>query len=113
MKNFKFDYDEENDDLFLFEEGKKSSGAVEIGNFVIDFDEDENFVGLEILDASEVLSKILSKVMELTKIKELKVDAINFRNMAAIKLKITTDKDTETANILIPKITEQIPELGY
>ena len=40
MKDFKFDYDEENDDLFIYLEGKKSAGAVEIGDFIVDFDLD-------------------------------------------------------------------------
>ena len=35
MKDFKFSYDEESDDLFIYLDGAKSSGAVEIGDFVI------------------------------------------------------------------------------
>jgi len=113
MKEFKFDYDAENDDLFIYLDGAKSEGGVEMGNFVVDFDENENFVGLEILDASEVFSKLLSKFIELTKIKELKAEASNFRNMASIKLSITTDSQSETANILIPRIIEESPALSY
>jgi uncharacterized protein YuzE len=113
MKQFKFDYDEENDDLFIYLDGSKSNGAVEIGNFVIDFDKDENFVALELTDASKILSKLLAKIIELNKIRELKAEAMNFRNMASIKLKITTDSETETANIIIPTVRENSPAISY
>jgi len=113
MKKYKFDYDKDNDDLFIFEDGKKSAGAVEVGNFVIDLDEDENFVGLEITDAYEVLSKLFSKMVELSKITDLSVDAINFRNMASLKLKITVGSNTETANIILPSIKNKNPDFEY
>ena len=113
MKNFNFDYDEENDNLFIYSGESKSSGAVEFGNFVIDFDEKENFVGLEISEASKVLSRLLSKIIELNKIVELKTDVVNFRNMASIKIKIITDKGSDTANIIIPAIKENSPALDY
>ena len=40
MKEFKFSYDEGNDDLFVYLDGSKSEGAVEIGDFVFDFNKD-------------------------------------------------------------------------
>ncbi|MBU0957732.1 MAG: DUF2283 domain-containing protein [Nanoarchaeota archaeon] len=113
MRDFKFDYDEENDDLFIYLDGAKSKGAVEIGNFVFDFDESENLVAIEIFEASGVFSKLLAKMIELTNIKELKAEIINFRNMAAIQIKITTDSGNDTANITIPCIKEDSPALSY
>ena len=73
MKNFKFDYDPENDDLLVYLENEKSSGGIEAGNFVFDFNNEGEFVGMEILDASETLSNLLSKIIELNNIKEVKV----------------------------------------
>jgi uncharacterized protein YuzE len=113
MKNFNFDYDEENDDLFIYLEGAKSNGAVEIGDFVFDFDKDKNLVSIEILDATKVLSKLLAKIINLSDLKELKADIINFRNMAAIRIKIITNSEPEMINITIPRITEESPALGY
>src|SRR4030043_174743 len=113
MKKFNFNYDAENDDLFVYLEGQKSSGAVEMGSFVLDFDKEGNLVAMQILNASEVLSKILSKIIEITKIKEMRIDIINFRNMEAIKFKLITSKGEETANILIPHIKEKSPVLSY
>lgn len=113
MRNFSFDYDETSDDLFVYLEGQKSKGAVELGNFVLDFDEKGNLVAMEILDASKFLSKVLSKMIILTKIKEMKTEIINFRNMDAIRFEITTDSDKATAHILVPHIKEKSPALIY
>jgi uncharacterized protein YuzE len=111
MEKFNFDYDSDSDDLFIYSEGKKSCGAVELGNFVIDFEKSGNLVAMQILNASEVLSKILSKIIELQKLKQIQVEIINFRNMDALKFKVMDDKNTDTANILIPHIREKNPVL--
>lgn len=113
MQNFKISYDKENDDLFVYLEGKKSKGAVEIGNFILDFDENQNLVAIQILEASIVLSKIAAKLMEVSKIKEFQADIINFRNMTTIQFKIITDSGQDTANLIIPRIKEQSPALSY
>jgi len=113
MKDFKFDYDEENDDLFIYLPDKKSAGAIELGNFVFDFDENERLMALEILDASKTLSKIMSKILELTKIQELKAEVTDFRNMASIKISIKTDLESESVIIVLPNIKEESPAVGY
>ena len=112
MKKFNFDYDSENDDLFVYLEGK-SKGAIELGNFILDFDDEGNLIAMQILNASEVLSKLLSKIIELNKTKEMQVEIINFRNMDAIKFRILTQKTADSANILIPHIREKSPALRY
>ncbi len=114
MKQFKYDYDKENDDLLIYLDSKKSKGSIEMGNFVFDFDEKEDLVGMEIFDASKVLSKLVSKFLKLTKIKELKAEVVNFRNMATIQITITTEKEKNTANIIIPRIKqESSPAVNY
>ncbi len=113
MENFKFSYDEENDDLFIYLENKKSEGAVEMGNFVFDFDEKENLVAIQISEASKVLSKLLSKIIELVKIKNVRVEIVNFRNMTAIRMFVETDKDKFMAPIIVPRIKQNSPALNY
>lgn len=113
MERFNFSYDAENDDLFIYLEGKKSSGAIEIGNFILDFDNKGDLVDMQILNVSEVFSRILSKMIELTKIKEIKMEIINFRNMDAIRFNILDSKTEEKTNILIPHIREKSPVLEY
>lgn len=113
METFNFDYDTDNDDLFVYLEGKKSAGAVELGNFILDFDKKGDLVAMQILNASEVFAKILSKIVQVNKLKQVQIEIINFRNMDAIKFKIITNAEEETANILIPHIKEKSPVLMY
>jgi len=113
MENFNFNYDFESDDLFIYLEGKKSSGAVEMGNFVLDFDEKMNLVAIQILNVTEIFSKILSKMIEISKIKEIKVNIVNFRNMEAIKFNISDGTSEETSTILIPHLKDKSPVLEY
>ena len=113
MERFNFDYDSENDDLFVYLEGKKSAGAVELGNVILDFDSNYNLVAMQILNTSEFFSKIFSKMIEISKIKEIKMEIINFRNIDAIKFSISDNKTEEKANILMPHIKEKSPVLQY
>ena len=113
MRDFKFDYDEENDSLFIYLPDKKSSGAVEFGNFILDFDENEQLVAVEILEASEVLSKLIKKIVELTKIKSLKAEIINFRNTEALNIEVELETGRERVPIILPRIKEKSPALSY
>lgn len=113
MKDFKIDYDVENDSLFVYLEGAKSKGAVEIGNFVLDFDCENNLVAMEILDAKEIFNIILTGVFELSNLIEFKADVVNIRNMAGIKFMVSDGKTTETSSFLIPRRIEKSLALGY
>lgn len=113
MEEFKISYDVESDDLFMRLEGRKSAGAVEIGNFVFDFDGDENLVGIEIINASEVLSKILSRIVTLSQIQSARAKIVNFRNMEAIKLEVNFGDGIERVPIIIPRIKQGSPALRY
>lgn len=57
MVKVKFSYDKENDDLFIYLPKSKSAGAIELGNFVFDFDENGKLVAIQIINASKVFSK--------------------------------------------------------
>lgn len=111
MEKFNFDYDSENDDLFVYLEGKKSSGAIELGNFVLDFDKAGNLVAMQILNVSEVFAKILSKMINPKNINQMEVEIINFRNIDAVKFRVTGESGSETASILVPHIREKSPVL--
>lgn len=113
MQDFKFSYDAENDDLFLYLEGAKSKGAIELGNFIIDLDENQNVIALQILEASEVLSKVLSNLIQLSKIKEIKIESNNFRNMRALKINIVTDSEKSEGVIALPDLRYESPALSY
>lgn len=114
MENFKFDYDEENDSLFVYLEGAKSNGAVELGDFVFDFDKKGNLVAMEIFNVSEVLKTVLSNMIELAKIKEFRVEIFNFRNnRTSIRFYVDDGTNGEYASVIIPRVTEKSPVLEY
>jgi len=112
MEQFKIDYDSENDSLFVYT-GKKSKGAVEIGSFVLDFDERGNLVAMEVLDSSKVFANLLSKMIQLSRISSFKAEIFNFRNMASIKFSISDNQSTESATIILPRFLEESPALSY
>ncbi|MEK6913491.1 MAG: DUF2283 domain-containing protein [Nanoarchaeota archaeon] len=114
MQNFKFDYDEENDSLFAYLDGAKSKGAVEVGDFVFDFDKNGNLVAMEIFEASDLFKTVLSKMIKLAKITEFNVDIFNFRNSrATIRFSISDGVERQFANIIIPRVNEKSPSLQY
>ena len=60
METINVSYGEEDDILFIRRMKERPRGSVEIGDFIIDFSQDmHKAVGLEILNASDVLSKQL------------------------------------------------------
>jgi uncharacterized protein YuzE len=111
MQNFKYSYCAENDDLFLYLENSKSKGSIEVGNFVLDFDKKDNLVGIQIFEASKIFSKILSNIVELTKIKEINIETENFRNMRAIKINIETSLGKSKGIIGLPDLNFESPAL--
>lgn len=52
-KQFTWDYSEKSDILNIHKTGKKTEGSAELGDFTVDFDNEGNVVGIEILNASE------------------------------------------------------------
>lgn len=115
MIDFKFSYDQDNDDLFVYLENKKSAGAIEFGNFIFDFDEKGNLVAMQIIEASQTFSKLMKKIINFAEMTGIKVEAVNFRNMEAVNMKITTPKETTNTNILVPNIRSKTksPALSY
>lgn len=49
-----FDYDAQNDSLFVHTPGKKYKSSMEFGNIILDVAEDNSVIGLEILSTSSV-----------------------------------------------------------
>ena len=60
------DYDAKEDILFL-SRGKKIKDSLDLGNIILDFDQNDNVAGVEILNASKTLSfskKLLSHIQK-------------------------------------------------
>jgi len=71
LGKIKFDYDSENDMLYLYNSGKKSKGSIEFGELVIDLEKKGEITGIEIFDASKYLSELTSKKISKKTLMEL------------------------------------------
>ena len=74
-EKIQIDYDEEFDDLYVYKKDKKSDFSVNLGDFVIDVSKDGSINGIEILEASDTLSKLLNTTITASDIKQAK-DAV-------------------------------------
>ena len=76
-KKAKVDYDEENDVLWVYSGGKVKD-SLEIDNFVIDFSSDDGVVGVEIFNASEMISNFVSDKISKEVLSKVKSARLSF-----------------------------------
>lgn len=115
MHKFNFDYDSENDDLFVFNPKSKSKGSVVIGSLILDFNSKKKLVGIEIEGASSFLAatdKELTKSM-LSNLKACKVDIQIDNNLILVKLLLISQQKETLIPIYAPNIAKQSPALSY
>ena len=77
VKKAKVSYDEENDVLWVHS-GEKVKDSLEVDNFVIDFSHENKVVGVEILDASDIISKLSQNKISKEVLSEIKEANISF-----------------------------------
>lgn len=111
MRTFKADYDKTNDNLFLYYPRKKSSGSVEFGDIVLDFDDEDNVVGIELFDAS-VLIKAASfrNDVKITRslLDRMRSSKMNFKRKGSnivIKCILSSDKGLDIPVSIIAPMT--------
>tara|TARA_Y100000310_G_scaffold289971_1_gene316796 strand:+ start:2968 stop:3330 length:363 start_codon:yes stop_codon:yes gene_type:complete len=119
IRKFKFDYDFENDDLFLYDPNSKSKASIEIDDLIIDYNKNKEVSGIELLNASSFF-KVLSSAdflvdKEILKsIQDCKVEIIPKSNFFMIKFILSfKSKKTITTPVIVPIINESSPSLAY
>jgi uncharacterized protein YuzE len=105
MPKFEFDYDLGNDSLFIFKKGSKSKGSIELGNFIYDFDSENNLTGIEILSAKEILAELVNydvteKMLE--NIKEVDVKIRIVSNLLMIKIRMAFNPQIFEKDLIAP-----------
>ena len=115
MRKFKFDYDPENDNLFLYDPNSKSKASIEIDDLIIDYNSDKEVSGIEILKASSFLKEISSEMpVSLNDVQDCKVEIITKSNFFVIKFMLVfKSKKTLTTPVIVPIINESSPSLAY
>lgn len=120
MVNFEFNYDIENDNLFIYRKGIKARGSVELGNFVLDFDSKKVLTGMEIMNATETISEYTDKPKRT--IKNILKNLIkcqgyskNMGNLVLTKVTLHSSYKAEVAQLPVtyPSITNTSPSLAY
>ena len=118
MSKFKFSYDEENDDLFLYNSNSRSKGSVEIGNLIMDYNNKKEFVGLQIINASKFLKDIsngetLNTIKKLLKnLKDCKMEVKPKNNLLIIKVYLFSKMKEISPVLSVPLISESSPALA-
>ncbi|MDD5133305.1 MAG: DUF2283 domain-containing protein [Candidatus Nanoarchaeia archaeon] len=117
MQKYNFSYDIENDDLFIFRPNCKSNASVEMGNFIFDYNNKKEFVGLQIINASKFLKDWISEEdlrnikSILSSLKECKLDVKQENNLLLIKIFLFSPIKNIMAPIMTPRLVEVSPSL--
>ena len=108
IRNFEFDYDTENDSLFMFDSKLKSKASVELNDLIIDYSSKGEISSLEVLNAKRFFSDIAGKYVDsLASIKECKLEIIPKNNILLIKFFFKFNSDEKLSlPLLIPTINE-------
>jgi uncharacterized protein YuzE len=95
-ENFSWDYSEKSDILNVHEVGKKTAGSAELADFTIDFDNNGNVVGLEVMHASEFFSDV-----DITNLSEIKT--------AKLLIKPRGNALTVAVKLSLPHMEQVVP----
>ena len=116
-RNFAFDYDPENDNLFLYNPKSKAKASIEIDDIVIDFDSKKQLSAIEITNATKILSTLIKEKNTIKKtmlrdIKTCKIEIIKQNNHLVIRLFITLKSKKIFTPLIIPSIIEPSPSIA-
>ena len=113
---FRFDYDAENDLLYLYNPAKKSKGSIEFGELIIDLEKKGEIVGLEILEASKYLSELTGRKITKTALKNLENASVSHsaRNgTVMIKIMLKIEKEEILAPVAIQDMHYKSPIMAF
>jgi uncharacterized protein YuzE len=119
MQKFNFSYDKENDDLFIFNPKSKSRGSVELGNIILDFNAKKELVGIQIMDASNIIADIINEKSYslvkklLSNLKSCRVDIKPKGNFLIVKIFLMSKVKEISPVLPLPSIKETSPALAY
>jgi uncharacterized protein YuzE len=117
IKQFSFDYDPENDNLFLYNPKSKSKASIELDNIIIDFNSKKQLSAIEITNATKILASLIKEKTALDKnmlqeIKDCKIEIIKQNNHLIIRLFIVLKSKKIFTPIVIPTINEPSPSIA-
>ncbi|MFH1916946.1 MAG: DUF2283 domain-containing protein [Nanoarchaeota archaeon] len=113
IRTFKFDYDSENDDLFLYDPKSKSKASIELDDVIVDFNSNNEVSAIEIMNASSFLKDVSQGFQHawLNEMTGSKVDIIVKENFLVIKMILVFRAGEIITLLMIPTITKTSPAL--
>ncbi len=105
ISEMKFDYDKENDDLYIIRKDSNVKSSVMFGDMILDVSKDDMLVGIEMLDASNILGVSCENLESIIR---AEMHVFYKPNMVLVRIRIFL-KNTER-EISIPIATETLLE---
>ncbi len=116
MKSFKFSYDRENDDLFLYNPSSSSEGSIEMGDLIADYNSDKELVGLQLLHASTLLQELAGKTAKniqavLSTLKKCSFLVKKTNGLLFVKVRFESKSQEMCSVFSLPNLQEMSPAL--
>ncbi len=94
------------DDIAVFEHGSYDDyeRSIDVANFVIDLDTEGNFIGLEVIGASD---KLPLTEDELDEVEDIEIDVHSDEESTMISITMTKDEKKTSLNLPVTDITGQ------
>jgi len=99
IKNLKFSYDDLNDLLYAYKENSSVHSNVVVGDFHLEFSKKGELVGIEILNASDILKEYDIPKKILKNIEKITIKVISSGNSLLVFLNIFAMKQEKSATI--------------
>jgi uncharacterized protein YuzE len=118
IRKFKFDYDYENDGLFIYDPKCKSKASVDIDDMIIDYNNKKEVAAIELLNASKFFKDLGITDMDITKdvlndIVECRIDIIPKNNFFIIRFLLSFNSSKQLVTpVYVPTIHEHSPSLA-
>jgi len=119
LRKFKFDYDPDNDSLFLYDPKSKSKASVELDDLIIDYNSRKEITGIEMLNASAFLKDVGCNGFAVTRealreLKGCKVDIMPRSSFFVVKLILLFKPNRQfAAPVIVPSVKAPSPALAY
>jgi uncharacterized protein YuzE len=101
----KYDYDLHNDSLLFYIKGKKYKSSLEIDNIILDFSEDDDFMTIEILDASKKFKVPKRSLLNIKKFDAtIEIDKVNIK----VAMELAISKRNKLFTNVLEALTKNI-----
>jgi uncharacterized protein YuzE len=118
LRKFNFDYDYENDSLFMYDPHSKSKASIEMDDFIIDYNNNKELSAIELLNASSFFKDLGTEDTNvdremLNDIQDCKVEIITKSNFLVVKFLLVFKSNQQLATpMIVPRITDPSPALA-